>query len=52
MLNLFTITPENTASIWTYAGEIITDISPILVIFMGVAVGLLVLVGVIKAVKS
>lgn len=51
-LNLITITPDDTSLIWAYAGEMITDLSPLLVIFMSVAVGLLVVVGIVKVIKS
>lgn len=51
-LNLITITPEDTSLVWAYAGEMIDDFSPLLMIFMSVAVGLLVVVGIINVIKK
>lgn len=52
LLALFQITPNDTAEIWSKAGEIITDMTPLLTIFVGVAVGLLVILAIIKIIKS
>lgn len=51
MLYLFTISPQNITDIWAYAGGIITDATPLLGVFMAVGVGLLVLTGVMRAIK-
>lgn len=52
LLALFEITPNDTAEIWSKAGEVISDTTPILTIFVGVAVGLLVILAIIQILKK
>lgn len=49
---LFQITSNDTSEIWSKAGEVITDTTPILSIFVGVAVGLLVILAIIQILKK
>jgi hypothetical protein len=35
----FTITPENVASVLTYAGNIVSDFMPLLVVIVGIIIG-------------
>jgi len=49
---LFDITTNDTAEIWSKAGEVITDMTPLLTIFVGVAVGLLVILAIIQILKK
>lgn len=47
----FTITGSSTAEVIGYAHDIITDITPLLLIIVGVAVGLFIFWGIISAIK-
>lgn len=47
----FTFSASDTAQVITYAGNLISDISPVLLIYVGVAVGVLILAAIVNAAK-
>jgi len=52
MLGTFiTFTASDTASVIDYAGDLITDLSPLLLIVVGVAVGIFIFWAVVGALK-
>lgn len=39
MLNIITISPENITAIVGYAGELVGDLMPLLIVIIGIAIG-------------
>lgn len=53
MLGTFlTITPENITAMIGYTKDLITDLTPILLIVVGVAVGIFIFWAIVRAIKS
>jgi len=51
MFYFFTITPEMVTNVKDYTGELFTDFSPILMLIVSVAIGLVIIGGIIKMIK-
>lgn len=52
ILSIFTITPANMDSVLGYMGEVFTDLSPVILLIVGVGLGLMVVGVIIKSLRG
>jgi len=52
ILSIFTITPDNMATMLDYIGAVFTDLSPIILLIVGVGLGLMAVGVIIKSLRG